>query len=59
MKIKMLRNRAIHKEKFTTLRETGFIVNGKTQTWEWLEKFDIVYVLPTTKDFLIPSALPV
>lgn len=55
----MLRNRAIHKEKFTTLRETGFIVNGKTQTWEWLEKFDIVYVLPTTKDFLIPSALPV
>lgn len=50
MKIKVLQNKIIHKGAFTTLWGTEFIVQGLTRTWEWLEKFDIAYVLPITKD---------
>jgi ADP-ribose pyrophosphatase len=50
MKIKILQNKVIHKEKFTTLWGTDFIVSGRTRTWEWIEKSDIVYILPITRD---------
>lgn len=49
MKIKVLQNKIIHKGRFTTLWGTEFIAGGQTRTWEWLEKFDIVYILPITK----------
>lgn len=29
---------------------TEFVVDGRTRVWEWLEKFDIVYILPITPD---------
>ena len=50
MKIKALQNKIIHKGKFTTLWGTEFNVQGVIREWEWLEKFDIVYILPITRD---------
>lgn len=50
MSIQILKKKIIHKGKFTTLWGTEFIAGGRTRVWEWLEKFDIVYVLPITKD---------
>jgi ADP-ribose pyrophosphatase len=50
MSIQILKRKIIHKGKFTTLWGTEFVVSGRTRVWEWLEKFDIVYILPITKD---------
>lgn len=50
MSIQILKKKIIHKGKFTTLWGTEFVVGGRTRIWEWLEKFDIVYILPITKD---------
>jgi ADP-ribose pyrophosphatase len=50
MNIKVLKNKIIYKGKFTTLWGTEFFVGGRIRVWEWLEKFDIVYILPITKD---------
>lgn len=49
MSIQILQKKIIHKGKFTTLWGTEFVVRGRTRVWEWLEKFDIVYILPITK----------
>ncbi len=48
MSIQILQKKIIHKGKFTTLWGTKFVARGRTRIWEWLEKFDIVYVLPIT-----------
>src|SRR3989338_9874382 len=48
MSIQVLQKKILHKGKFTTLWGTEFIVGGRTRVWEWLEKFDIVYILPIT-----------
>jgi ADP-ribose pyrophosphatase len=50
MSIQVLQKKIIHKGKFTTLWGTEFVVRGQTRVWEWLEKFDIVYILPITPD---------
>lgn len=48
MSIQVLQKKVIHKGKFTILWGTEFIVGGRTRVWEWLEKFDVVYILPIT-----------
>jgi ADP-ribose pyrophosphatase len=40
----------LYKGKFTTLWGTCFTAGNKTRTWEWLEKFDVAYVLPITSE---------
>jgi ADP-ribose pyrophosphatase len=50
MSIQVIKKKIIHKGKFTTLWGTDFVAGGRTRVWEWLEKFDIVYVLPITKN---------
>ena len=50
MSIQVLQKKILYKGKFTTLWGTEFIVGGRTRIWEWLEKFDIVYILPITPE---------
>jgi len=50
MSIQILQKKVVHKGKFTTLWGTEFVVRGRTRVWEWLEKFDIVYILPITPE---------
>jgi ADP-ribose pyrophosphatase len=50
MNIQVLQKKILHKGKFTTLWGTEFIAGGRTRMWEWLEKFDIVYILPITPE---------
>ena len=50
MKFSITDKKEIYKGKFTTLWGTDFLVNDKIRTWEWLEKFNISYVLPITKE---------
>ncbi len=50
MSIQIQQTKTIYKGKFTTLWGTEFVVGGRTRVWEWLEKFDIVYILPITQD---------
>ena len=48
MSIQILQKKILHKGKFTTLWGTEFVASGRTRVWEWLEKFDVVYILPIT-----------
>ena len=50
MNIKIQSKKILYKGKFTTLWGTEFIIDRRIRVWEWLEKFDIVYVLPVTPD---------
>lgn len=50
MVIQAQQKKLLYKGKFTTLWGTEFVVAGRTRMWEWLEKFDIVYILPITPD---------
>jgi ADP-ribose pyrophosphatase len=63
MKIQAKQSNIIHKGRFTALWGTEFVVNGRTRVWEWLEKFDIVYILPITPEgkyiFLKQFRLPI
>lgn len=50
MSIQVLQKKILHKGKFTTLWGTEFVTGERTRVWEWLEKFDIVYILPITPE---------
>ena len=50
MSIQVLQKKILHKGKFTTLWGTEFVAGERTRVWEWLEKFDIVYILPITPE---------
>lgn len=50
MKIQIGEKEELYRGKFTTLWGTKFTAGERVRVWEWLQKFDIAYVLPVTRD---------
>lgn len=50
MRIQIGEKQELYKGKFTTLWGTMFSIGERARVWEWLQKFDVVYVLPVTHD---------